>query len=159
MVLRKMTEGNAFVLVDEIAPNMLQLSLGAYQTGPGSTATLPIGAPLVSAFGPAALPAVLALAAVRLNASYNPIVITTHFKTSLEKNTLKQISHASSASLWEEADRYSVQLEEQEKALGGVAVYPYQPGQLHYVVLDRATKQYHIATLTQPQDGVRLSKP
>lgn len=159
MVLRKMTEGNAFVLVDEIAPNTLQLSLGAYQTGPGSTATLPIGTPLVSAFGPAALPAVLALAAIRLNASYNPTIITTHFKTSLAKNTLEQTSHALSARLWEEADRYSELLEEQEKALGGVAVYPYQPGQLHYVVLDRATKKYQIVTLTQLQNGMNPSQP
>ncbi|PKV67052.1 hypothetical protein [Pontibacter ramchanderi] len=157
-VLRKMTTGNAFVLVEESATNTLQLSLGAYQTGiSGSGGAMPSGIPLVTAFGAAALPAVIALSAYRIHASYNPSLATTHFKTSLEKQTLGLADIRPAQGLWDEADKYSALLEEQETALGGVIVYPYQQDQLHYVVLDRATKKFRIVTLKSPQIGMNPS--
>lgn len=143
-VLKKLGIGTTTILAEEAIPGTIRLTLGNYALTSGNAAMLPTGTSLLNHVGPAALPAVIALTAVKVNAA-NSVESANSFHVYLQKENFEQALPVENPSYFEKLSAFNRQLIAQKVPVTAPFTYDYK-GQMHYGYLNRKTQTIHIIT-------------
>ncbi|OKL40674.1 hypothetical protein A3841_12505 [Pontibacter flavimaris] len=146
-VLKKLSIGTTTVLAEEAGPNTIRLTLGSYALTSGNASMLPTGSTLLPYLGPAALPAMIALTAVKVSAA-NSAESENSFHVYLQKDDFEQAAPVARQSYLEQLRAHNNRLATQKVPVSASFAYNYQ-GQMHYGYLNRKTRTIHITSFSK----------
>lgn len=144
--LRKLGSGTAAIFAENVSPNVVQLTLGNYEAASNGSIYVP-NSSIISQAGPAAIPVILAISALKVQATKSD-ASENSFKVYLENDNFEPTARIEKQSFYKQISDFENELANQKIPIAASFAYNYRI-QIHYGYLNKNTGTIHIVSFSK----------